>query len=106
LPVQGLTFTAIGGLPPGASLSGAGVVTWPVQQDPPVGTNRITIRVSDDFTPALIAQTSFNVIIRAPLRVAIHEIMHRPATPNAEFIELANYSSVTAADLSGWRLEG
>jgi regulation of enolase protein 1 (concanavalin A-like superfamily) len=106
LPVQGLTFTAIGGLPPGASLSGAGVVTWPVQQDPPVGTNRITIRVSDDFTPALIAQTSFNVIIRAPLRVAINEIMHRPATPNAEFIELANYSSVTAADLSGWRLEG
>ncbi len=106
IPVQPLTYNLVSALPPGASLSSAGVFTWPVQQDPPVGTNRITIRVSDDATPALSAETSFNIIIRAPLRIAINEIMHRPAAANAEFIELANYSSVTAADVSGWRLEG
>jgi hypothetical protein len=107
LPQQTLTYSAVSPLPLGASLnSQTGVFTWVVPQDPPVGTNVITLKVTDDSQPPLSAQHSFNIVVQAPYRVAINEIMHRPSTANAQYVELANYSAVNPIDISGWRLEG
>lgn len=107
LPRQTLSFSAEIPLPPGAALNTAsGLFSWSIDSDPQTGTNRVAIRVLDDGptpTPVVVA---FNIIVRAPLLVAINEIMHRPAMANAEFVELANYSRNNTIDLGGWRLEG
>jgi len=38
--------------------------------------------------------------------LAINEVMFNPATPNAEFVEIHNRSTLTTFDLSGYRLNG
>lgn len=107
IPSQSLTFSVVGNLPAGAALDqSSGVFSWLIPDDPPIGTNTVTIQVADSGSPPIQDRKSFNIIVHAPLRVAINEIMHRPAVANAEYVELANYSSTTPADLSGWKLEG
>jgi hypothetical protein len=107
LPNQTLTFSATTPLPNGATIDQqTGVFRWQLTDDPPVGTNVITIRVTDDEQPALSDEQTFSIVVQAPYRVAINEIMHRPSTANAEFVELANYSAANAIDISGWKLEG
>src|SRR5206468_2834829 len=39
-------------------------------------------------------------------KLVINEIMYNPAVPDASFVELYNKSTVSAFDLSGWRLSG
>jgi hypothetical protein len=39
-------------------------------------------------------------------QVVINEIMYRPSTADAEFVELLNRSTDRTFDLSGWRLQG
>jgi hypothetical protein len=39
-------------------------------------------------------------------RVLINEIMYNPAVPNTGFVELYNTSTISAFDLSGYRLDG
>lgn len=106
LPEQTLSFSAVG-LPSGANLDPVtGVLSWNVPLDPVAGTNAVTITVTDDFTPSGTHQQSFNIIVMAPPRVVINEIMHRPAQQSSEYVELANISAVNSVDISGWRLEG
>lgn len=107
LPRQTLSFSAETPLPPGASLNTAsGLFSWTIDSDPQTGTNRVAIRILDDGPAPTPVVVSFNIIVRAPLQVAINEIMHRPAIGNAEFVELSNYSRNNTIDIGGWRLEG
>ncbi|MBI4660554.1 MAG: lamin tail domain-containing protein [Verrucomicrobia bacterium] len=107
LPAQTLSFNSVNPLPKGAELDQAtGVFSWPLLEDAPAGTHLITIRVSDDGSPPLSSEQTFRVAVNAPLRIAISEIQHRPAVPNAEYVEIANYSGTTAVNVGGWRLEG
>lgn len=107
IPAQHLSFSAAADLPKGATLDPAsGVFTWQVPNDPPNGVNTITIRVTDDDTSPLSAEQTFHIIVQAKPLVVINEIMHKPAAANAEFVELANFSSINPVDLSGWRLQG
>ena len=64
IPTQKLTFTLEAGAPAGASVNSSnGLFTWA----PPLGytpqTNLISVRVTDDGTPALSATNSFSVIV-------------------------------------------
>ena len=62
VPAQGLTFTLDAGAPAGASLSGAGVFTW----TPGVlGTNLLTVRVTDNGTPPLDDHETITVAVLA-----------------------------------------
>jgi hypothetical protein len=69
-PAQNLTFSLDGGAPPGASIgSSSGVFTW----TPPLGftpvTNQVTIRVTDNGTPALNNFETINIIVAGPPRI-------------------------------------
>jgi regulation of enolase protein 1 (concanavalin A-like superfamily) len=106
LPAQALTFSATG-LPPGVNLDPVtGVLSWVVPDDPPAGSYLVTITVADDFNPSASHQQNFTLTVQAPPRIVINEIMHRPSQQSAEYVELANLSTVNAVDISGWRLEG
>jgi len=106
LPVQTLTFALVGTIPAGVSLEGTtGEFVWNVPTDAPASTNEFTLRVSDGFG-GLSAAESFKVTVTPRFQVVISEIMYRPATINAEYVELKNFSAVTAWDLSGYRLSG
>ncbi|HEX7861057.1 MAG TPA: lamin tail domain-containing protein [Verrucomicrobiae bacterium] len=106
LPEQGLSFVAFG-LPSGATLDPVtGVLTWQVGNDPVIGTNRVTIRVMDNGSPAFNDEESFDLVVQAPPPIVINEIMHRPTQQSAEYVELANISAVNTVDISGWRLTG
>jgi regulation of enolase protein 1 (concanavalin A-like superfamily) len=106
LPEQLLTFSATG-LPLGANLNPVtGVFSWIVPQDVLIATNVITIRVSDDASPSASSEKTFSIVVQAPPRVVINEIMHRPALSGGEYVELANISQFNSVDVSGWRFEG
>jgi hypothetical protein len=106
LPAQALSYSAFD-LPAGATLDPlTGVIRWVVPDDPRIGTNRVTLVVADNGSPVAVDQESFNIIVNAPIRVVINEIMHRPTQNSAEYVELANVSAVNSVDISGWRLEG
>ena len=107
LPRQTLAFAAVTPLPSGADLnSTTGLFTWRVPADPAGGTNWLTVRVTDDGSPSQQAERTIPILVSVSPRLAINEIMHRPATARAEFIELVNYSAANPVDLSGWQLEG
>lgn len=106
VPSQTLRFDLQPGAPAGASVTTDGAFSWPVPLDQPAGTNSITVRVQDDGPGNLSASITFRVIVQAQIRVAINEIMHSPAAPNAEYIELINASGTTARNIAGWRLQG
>src|SRR4029434_8977 len=57
------------------------------------------------------ASNLISVVYNGPVsrpedHVVINEIMYRPATPGAAFIEILNSSPTFAFDLSGWRVNG
>ncbi|MHC1768021.1 MAG: lamin tail domain-containing protein [Verrucomicrobiia bacterium] len=107
LPAQKLSFFLERGAPAGASIDpNTGVFLWNVGADAGASTNTITVRVTDDAIDAKSASRSFTVVVRAIPRIVINEIMFRPATAGAEFVELHNTSSKTAWSLAGWRLAG
>ncbi len=63
-PAQTLTFSLDPGVPAGASITGAGAFTW---MPAAVGTNSITVRVTDDGSPALDASETITVeVLAAP----------------------------------------
>lgn len=107
LPAQTLTFSTGSELPAGATLDPVtGGFAWTLGPDLAGGTNRITIRVTDDGSPPLWSERTMELFVDVRPRIAINEIMHRPAAAQAEFVELVNHSAANVVDLSGWRLEG
>jgi hypothetical protein len=68
VPAQSLTYRLDAGAPPGASIGAAtGVFVWNTTAAEAGGTNLITVRVTDDGTPALSDAKSFTVTLAAPL---------------------------------------
>lgn len=107
LPAQKLTFSLGPSAPTGATIDpDTGRFTWAIGTDAGPSTNVISVRVVDDGVQPRIATRSFRIVVVASPRIVINEIMHRPATSGAEFVELHNTSTNTSWDLSGWWLTG
>ncbi|MBI4658085.1 MAG: PQQ-binding-like beta-propeller repeat protein [Verrucomicrobia bacterium] len=67
LPAQKLTFSLEAGPPAGASINaGTGAFAWTPTPAQAPSTNQITVRVTDDGTPALSESRTFSVLVRAP----------------------------------------
>ncbi|HAM70150.1 MAG TPA: hypothetical protein DCM86_00715, partial [Verrucomicrobiales bacterium] len=75
LPAQILKYTLDAGAPAGASITAAGLFTWTPTEAQGPGTYAITVRVTDDGTPALSAfetiQVTVNEVNVAPVLGAI-----------------------------------
>lgn len=107
LPPQQLSFSLGAGAPPGASIDpSSGEFVWPIQDDYGAATNTIQIQVADSGPGNLSASRTFLVVVQPRFRVAINEIMYRPASAGGQFVELANGSAVTSWDISGMKLVG
>jgi hypothetical protein len=66
LPAQQLTFSLESGAPSGATIvAGTGAFSWTPTQAQAGTTNTITVRVTDNGSPAASATTSFRVIVSA-----------------------------------------
>jgi hypothetical protein len=74
--------------------------------------NALTIRGLDaqgNLVSGATATINVNytgVIEQPQDNLVINEIMYHPSVPDASFVELYNNSTVSAFDLSGWRLSG
>lgn len=86
--------------------------SWSLRIPLASGTNQIEIAGFDSQGRA-IAGFSRQLTVRYPGavdspvgRVVFNEIMHHPAGPGAEYIELFNTSTTTLFDLSGWQVDG
>ncbi len=107
LPAQTLTYSLTGNVPAGATIdANTGAFAWTIGEDAGATTNVISVRVTDNGPGNLADTKTFQVIIHPRFKVAINEIMYRPLTNTAEYIELANASATTAWDISGYRLLG
>ena len=63
-PLQELTFSLVGEVAPGASVSANGVFTWKPTEAQGPATNRFTLVVTDDGTPALSSTQTVTVVVR------------------------------------------
>lgn len=106
-PAQTLTYALVEPFPGGAILDpNTGVFAWTTGEDAGATTNVVTVRVTDNGPGNLSHSRTFTVITRPRFKVALSEVMYRPLTNRAEYVELANPSSTTAWDLAGYRLVG
>jgi hypothetical protein len=106
-PVQGLAFSLDPGAPAGATMdSVTGDFAWTTGGDQGASTNSITVRVTDNGPGNLSATRTFTVVTEPRFQVVLSEVLRQPLTPNTQFIELFNASSVTSWNLSGFRLGG
>ena len=106
-PAQALTFALGAGAPSGLVVDPVnGLLSWAVPADIGATTQQITLTVTDNGPAPLSATQTFRLTTRPRFRVAIHEIMSRPAIPGAAYVELANPSAKTPWDLSGLVLRG
>jgi hypothetical protein len=64
IPANTLTYQLLAA-PEGATISAEGIITWtPTEAEGP-STNTVTVKVTDDGSPALSATNSFTVVVRA-----------------------------------------
>src|SRR6185369_16620725 len=84
------------------------VTNWTVRVPIGVGTNLLTVQISDRFGQSLGSTNVTAVYAGAPPSdgVVFNEIMFNPAVVNAEYVELFNASSNFTYDLSGWKVNG
>jgi len=69
-PAQTLSYSLEAGAPAGAAINSAGAFTWTPTGAQAGTTNVITVRVTDDGSPALSHTRSFTVVITRGLRVS------------------------------------
>jgi hypothetical protein len=107
LPSQQIRYDLEPGAPAGALLDPVtGVFRWTVPEDLGASTNRITVRASDDGPGNLSATRSFQVVVVPRFRVVLNEVLRRPPTAGAAFVEVLNASARTDWNISGYRLVG
>jgi hypothetical protein len=71
LPAQGLTYSLDLGAPANATIdAGTGLLTWTPDAGQSLGTNHITVRVTDSGSPPLSASRTFDVTVGGPLRIS------------------------------------
>jgi hypothetical protein len=69
-PAQALAFSLDGGAPAGASINPAsGLFTWTPSVGHTPTTNQVTVRVTDNGTPALNDFETFNIVVAAAPRI-------------------------------------
>jgi hypothetical protein len=69
-PAQALVFSLDAGAPAGASINAtSGVFTWTPSASHTPTTNQITVRVTDNGTPALNDFETFNIVVAGPPRI-------------------------------------
>lgn len=106
-PAQTLAYSLVEPFPAGAALDpNTGAFGWTTGDDAGATTNVLTVRVTDNGPGNLTDSKTFTVITRPRFKVALSEIMCRPLTNRAEYVELTNPSASTAWDISGFRLVG
>ncbi len=62
-PLQELTYSLVGAVPPGAALSANGVFTWKPTEAQGPSTNTFTLVVTDDGMPSLSTTQIFTVVV-------------------------------------------
>lgn len=87
LPAQRLSFALEDGAPSGATLNPvSGEFTWTPTEDQGPGTYPITVRATDDRTPALAAARTFQVVVNEVDNPPVFEpVGLQSATENARF---------------------
>ena len=106
-PAQRLLFSLLPGAPAGAEIDpNTGAFAWRTPEDSGGGSDLLSVRVTDDGPGARSDTKTLSILVRPRFRVALNEVMYRPAAPGSEYIELANFSAVTTWDISGYRLQG
>lgn len=107
-PAQELSYAAAPGAVPGkvAVEAATGRITWTLPEDIGATNLSLVVRVGDGGSPVLQDESVLEVQVLPRFRVAISEIMNRPAAGAAGYVELANPSAVTSWDLTGSRLLG
>jgi len=69
-PAQALAFSLDAGAPAGASISpSTGIFSWTPSASHTPTTNQITVRVTDNGTPALNDFETFNIVVAGPPRI-------------------------------------
>jgi hypothetical protein len=69
-PAQTLAFSLDAGAPAGAAInSSSGLFTWTPSASHTPTTNQVTVRVTDNGTPALNDFESFNIVVAGPPRI-------------------------------------
>src|SRR6185295_16455038 len=63
LPSQTLTFSLDAGAPAGAAITSAGVFTWTPNENQGGTTNTITVRVTDNGSPAQSASETITIVV-------------------------------------------
>lgn len=107
LPAQFLSFTLGAGAAAGATVDPiSGLFSWLVPSDIGAQTNDFTVFVSDAPAGTVPVSTVLRVVVRPVPHLAINEVMYRPGTNGAEYVEIFNYSAITAVELTGMRLLG
>jgi hypothetical protein len=109
LPTNTLTFSLVSG-PIGANLTAGGIFTWTPALNQ-IGTNLVTLQVTDDGDPPLSAVQSFQVFVTAPgtpvLRIT--DITRNPGAVTLQFTGPAGYTYVVESrPLAGssWSKQG
>jgi hypothetical protein len=70
LPANVLSYSLGAGAPAEATIaSNTGVFSWPVPEDQPLGTNAVTVIVTDNGLPQRSHSRTFNVIVGEPFRI-------------------------------------
>src|SRR3989442_13860553 len=88
------------------------VSNWTAQVALAGANNALTVQgLNAQGSPVNGATATINVnyagAVESPQdKLVINEIMYNPAVPDASFVEFYNNSTVSAFDLSGWRLSG
>jgi hypothetical protein len=88
------------------------VLTWHVRVPLSAATNRLAVQCLDakgspiPGASGALTVAYAGIIEPAQSNLVINEIMYRPLTPNAEYVEIRNAASNTVFDLSGCRLAG
>jgi len=72
IPANSLTYSLVGTVPAGASITPEGAFSWTPTA---YGTSAITVRVTDDGSPSLFDEQTFDVTVVAAPRIALDDVM-------------------------------
>jgi len=88
------------------------VSNWVAQVVLGAGANLLAVQGQDALgNPVAGASDTININVTGVAeppegRLVINEIMYHPSAPDGSYVEIINFSPLSAFDLSGWRLDG
>ncbi|MBS0661473.1 MAG: putative Ig domain-containing protein [Verrucomicrobia bacterium] len=102
-PSQTLTYSLDPGAPAGASINpSTGAFSWPVPADQPFGVVVLTVRVTDNGTPALSASETVQIDINNyPATFVDNSATYQVYASSAPFVSIVGQAGTTQIALSG-----